>query len=612
MAGTSEVVERFKIIDSSTPINKTDVLQYLVNCMTEGKSFILKRRRVMVMEYKEKNKFLILKRIRTCDENKQVYLCPKCSPIDFNQLLTNFVDSKDFRPCLHSELCRLLWGDEMPVEIDIEDSDNEDLVEVVTEEPYYLAAVHPSNSSSKGPGVVKLTRKTCKPKCLTCQEQDSCLHLKLHNTQYKRNLDSSDHQGASKRLKIDRLDAKKPQKKIFDDSASFDPFQYNGAQANVFNVRIPFIQTKEAIKKNRDMLSFNKRNLVAKYSTSETCKHGLFFDPTESILNIESTEIVIHHISRVETSDVKILYRPTVPADKDKTCSCKKFYTGSEDNLLRVSAANHKMTNRSRSLHFVTYEYYFSYLGRLIMGGESLNSFIKSQKFTSEIFLGSEKSPEFRKVLQKGFDIFCHALEFPSDANYCFKCPQKLSVGENEDEFEDSIEYSIIDGIQMGCKVSVLKPLIIEDYFKEEVVTEPIVQGIESNDRTVVNSQKVRLILSDLLDSKSHPDAIKKSINELNNTDLNENAQTILELFYRLLKEDDIVPEGYIPLLKELKLETPISALMVPYSSNRTVYQTFMDFLNNKTDLFALPSSVESFVNNFPVIGKGSKHINFS
>ena len=164
----------------------------------------------------------------------------------------------------------------------------------------------------------------------------------------------------------------------------------------------------------------------------------------------------------------------------------------------------------------------------------------------------------------------------------------------------------------MGCKVSGLKPLIIDDYFKEEVVTEPIVQGIESKDRTFVNSPKVRQILSDLLDNKSHPDALQKSINELNNTDLNENAQTILELFYRLLKEDDIVPEGYIPLLKELKLETPISALMVPYSSNRTVYQTFMDFLNNKTDLFALPSSVESFVNNFPVIGKGSKHINFS
>ena len=58
MAGTSEVVERFKIIDSSTSINKTEVLQYLVNCMTEGKSFILKRRRVMVMEYKEKNKLI--------------------------------------------------------------------------------------------------------------------------------------------------------------------------------------------------------------------------------------------------------------------------------------------------------------------------------------------------------------------------------------------------------------------------------------------------------------------------------------------------------------------------------------------------------------------------
>ena len=64
-----------------------------------------------------------------------------------------------------------------------------------------------------------------------------------------------------------------------------------------------------------------------------------------------------------------------------------------------------------------------------------------------EIFLGKEKSPEYRRVLQKGFEIFSHALTLPEDANYCYKCPQTLVAGEREDDFKQEIEYSIIDRI---------------------------------------------------------------------------------------------------------------------------------------------------------------------
>ena len=99
-----------------------------------------------------------------------------------------------------------------------------------------------------------------------------------------------------------------------------------------------------------------------------------------------------------------------------------------------------------------------------------MNSFIKSRKFIDEIFLGKDKSPEYRKVLQKGFEIFSHALTLPEDANYCYECPQTLAVGEKEDDFKEEIEYSIIDGLQMGCRTNGLKADIKDDFFKEEVV----------------------------------------------------------------------------------------------------------------------------------------------
>ena len=99
-----------------------------------------------------------------------------------------------------------------------------------------------------------------------------------------------------------------------------------------------------------------------------------------------------------------------------------------ENSLLRVSSSTSKISERKKVLHFVSYEYYFEYLAQLLTGGETMHSFIKSKKFMAEIFFGFEKSPKYQKILGKGFEIFCHALQFPEDSNFCYECPQKCQT----------------------------------------------------------------------------------------------------------------------------------------------------------------------------------------
>jgi hypothetical protein len=111
-------------------------------------------------------------------------------------------------------------------------------------------------------------------------------------------------------------------------------------------------------------------------------------------------------------------------------------------------------------LYFVSYEFYFNFTAQLITGGETMHAYIKSQKFMNEVLFGCDKSPEHKKILHKGFEIFCHALQFPADSNYCYDCQQVLGEDEKEDDFSEEIEYSIIDGIQMGCVLMIRSPAL--------------------------------------------------------------------------------------------------------------------------------------------------------
>ena len=578
--------------------------EYLFSCLADGKNFNLKRNRVMISENVTKNKFIILELVPTADEDKQMYICPKCSNINFCNLLTSSVPADQFKNCIHSELCNLIWGDTVNLDVDIIDDKEEDLVEIITEVPRYMAAIHPSSKSPKGPGVVVLTSKTLKPKCVVCPGQDSCIHLAIHMQQYKRGLEESNTEGnESKKLRINKIDPKRPQKKNEIDPDTLDPYQHDGAAVNVFNITIDFIQTKEGLKRNRevhdDKEPFDQKILVAKYDAEEICFHGNKYDSDESILFVESTNIMIHHTAEVESIDKKVLYRPVLHQSDTISCFCKKFYNGKDDQLIRVSPAYNKMTGRQRTLHFVSIEWCFSLLSQLVASGETMTAFIKSRKFMNEIFMGFDKTPEYKKVLQKGFEIFIHALKFPLDSNYCFDCPQTLELGQKKDDFNKEIEYSIIDGIQMGCRTQENKSEIKDEYFKEELVEDITVQGIEAKDRTFLNTKKVRNVLANLLSNASDRNALTNATERLSDMDLDENATSVLELLYRIASEHELVPECYLPFLNELRLETPISALMVPYSSDQKHMKSSWNILTTKLTFFhhqqALKSSSTSF-----------------
>ena len=178
---------------------------------------------------------------------------------------------------------------------------------------------------------------------------------------------------------------------------------------------------------------------VPEYDPNKVCEaHNNKFEENVNIIYAESTNILIHHTREVNTSRKVVLYRPTVSTNNAVGCDCKDFYIGKNDQLLRVSGTKTKIGGKERTLHFVSYEFYFKYLMQLVSGGETLTAFIKSEKMMSTIFFGHDKSPEYKMILQKGWEIFCHALRFPEDANYCYECPQELGAGEHEDDFNPS------------------------------------------------------------------------------------------------------------------------------------------------------------------------------
>ena len=579
--------------------DKKQVLNnYLMSILAEGKSFLLKQNRVMIMEQDNKNKFLILEKIETSEDSKVFYLCTKCSDIKFSSFLTGKVPADKFKTCIHSEICNLLWGEMVHLEDERAADKTSDIVEVLADKPRYLAVVHPSNVHKKGAGIVTLTTKTLKPKCLVCKGQDKCIHLTIHFQQYKRSLEdlNDDNKDENrKKLRVEKIEIKNTQK---DDPRVLDPYRHHGPESNVFDIKINFLQTKET-----SGVSMNKELLFPKYEPGEKCfDHGNEYEEQESILNMESSKVIIHHTKHVDASKKKVLFRPTIKNSENEGCSCKKWYTGQEDQLLRVSSADERIRGGTRTLHFVSYEFYFDYLSRLLIGGETLNSQIKAQRFLEENFFGCEKKPEYKKVLQQGFEIFLHALEFPEDANYCYECPQELEGEEKEDNFKDDIEYSIIDGIQMGCQTNSLKADIDSEYFKEALVKDVVVNGIECKDRTFCSSIHVRKILGTLLDKADDSRALSKAVKDLGSLELDSNANSVLNLLNRLLFRNKIIPEGYRPFLRELHLETPVSALLTPYSSAKELYESFMSYLNNKIDIFSTPSSLEVFINQFPVL----------
>ena len=597
----SKITERFQNFDCSD-LDKNRLHTYLFNTLGKSKCYKLKRQRVMIPEEDDENKFIVLDNVKTVNENQACYSCPKCFPTAHTEFLAPTLSLENLKTCIHTKLCTLIWGDgNLISEDENEDDKKEDLVEVVEEKPKYFAVIHPScnNPKGKGPGVVFLTSKTLKPKCTTCQGGDSCVHLRIHHEKFKQ---QSQGGSEAKRLRMDRVEPMRPQKKTIPDG-DLDPFQHVGPEANVFGVKINFLEDDETVVDHRNDDIFNKDVFAPEYDPSKVCEsHQNKFAENIDIVCAESVNIIFHHTKEVDCKNKVVLFRPTVPTNNADGCDCKDFYTGKNHQLLRVSAINSKMSGKERTLHFVSYEFYFKYLMQLVTGGETLTAFVKSQKMMNHVFFGYEKSPEHRKILKKGWEIFCHSLRFPEDANYCYECPQELEAGENEDDYQDEIEYTIVDGIQMGNRTNDNKEQVKEEFFSEQEVENVVVTGIESKERTFINSARVRSILGNLVANHKDPIALSKAVDALSEMNLNENSNSVLVLLKRIHFQSKTVPDGYLSLLKELHFDTPISALMVPYSSNRAIYKELMEYLKQKGNIFSSANVLQRFINNFPIV----------
>ena len=127
---------------------------------------------------------------------------------------------------------------------------------------------------------------------------------------------------------MDRIEPARPQKTAEVDPDVFDPFQNDGPESNVFKVYIDFIQTREKVVNNRknatDKNAFRRDILVAKYVPDDLCRHVNKYNESESIIFTESTNVIIHHTSEVETFEQIVLYRPTVLQDINVGCFLQK------------------------------------------------------------------------------------------------------------------------------------------------------------------------------------------------------------------------------------------------------------------------------------------------
>ena len=618
----------------ATKTYKADLQSSLYSIMKDSDFFKLKRNKVMIKNTtsKTKDKYIILDVFQNI-KGIVHYCCPICCDRKIVESLTEGFNFESLPHCIHSDVCKILWGDQY--ELESKPLKDNALIEIIRQKPMYMAVVHPAVKTEKKSGLIVLTTKTLTPKCLTCSSRGKnfCLHLKIHRDKLNQEAELSDDDSDSedtilesqknvlKMLKNRRIPTEMPSTKDDDnigdsqreeDDAAFNPFKFSGPASNVFGVKINFLPTREEEVKNRKICETNKffegKVLIPPYlGKGDTCEHGREFSPGINILWKESSDVEIHHTKKVDTKDVLILYRPTIPdkADDEEVCICKKFFTGEDNNLLRVSSASftQSMKTRAKKIHLVSYELLFKYLSELLTGGEKLDTFIKSNQFMSEIFFGLEKTSPHSKNLQKAFEIFIHALQFPEKANFCFQCPQELEDGEQEDTFDD-IEYSVVDGVQMGCQTNEAKGFLPKELFEEETIGDNVVRGVEVKNRTCLNSKVKRDAISELVKNVEKRNALKETIKKLEITSKDDMTDKVVAVLKRLSENHKTLPKGYQLLFEELKLDTPISALLTAYTSDRKIYSLFYKYLKGESYLFDDAKKVESFVNSFPVILK--------
>ena len=332
------LLERFKFLKSRKE-NVNELQGYLSRITGSGKYFKLKQNTVLLPD--ESNKKWILLKKKLSSESKAIYICLRCSDIGALHSVHNNISLHEITKnyCLHASMSFLFWGDSQS-EVQPIDNNNEAIIEKILEEKgKYYAVVHPDASKNKPPGVVGVTNKTKRPRCIfPCKGEDCCIHLRIHNETFKDQQKIPTSRRATKKDEVevvahtklkessesdpDALRMKFDQKNEVNKS-DLDPFSFDGEKANVFKIKINFPPTKEEENKLKKISArknpFPTTKLIPEYLPNEKCSCGNSYDPQSTLTNKDSEKIYIHHTHEVYDSrkgNFIVLYRPTVSPQK--------------------------------------------------------------------------------------------------------------------------------------------------------------------------------------------------------------------------------------------------------------------------------------------------------
>jgi hypothetical protein len=203
MESSLVITQRMKNFNADVEY-KSQIESSIFEIMKEGKFQKLRRNKVLIKNTTTKTKdkkFIILDVFQ--EEKGTLYYCyPICTDRKIVDCLSESFSSELLVTCIHSDVCHILFGNDVGVEI-IE-NDAKSIIEMLANEPTYIVVVHPAPKLSKKAGLVVLTSRTLSPKCLTCSSRgkNSCLHIKIHSGKFKKSLNDSSSDSSSDSTEI--------------------------------------------------------------------------------------------------------------------------------------------------------------------------------------------------------------------------------------------------------------------------------------------------------------------------------------------------------------------------------------------------------------------------
>ena len=146
----------------------------------------------------------------------------------------------------------------------------------------------------------------------------------------------------------------------------------------------------------------------------------------------------------------------------------------------------------------------------------------------------------------------------------CEKCPNPLTVGELEEDFENIFECNFIDGINLG-NIEMPKKGLSVSIFDEAKVENVLVKGAEAVDRTAISTPKMRQLLKTLIDSLFDKHILKETLSKWQKVKQQDAISQLLasydKLDYQILKsflKNETRISSSFGLMKKLKSAFPI------------------------------------------------------